>query len=387
MLDRMEVLFADWKVNGYDFGVDGWIDEQFDRALLDLDPRASVGLCAMDRWGATIGEALGWDPFHARFCESRVGMLRAFVKMRIQQVDNPDPILVFIKPEPHKRTKIDEGRYRLISAVSLIDTMVDRCMFGWLQRSVLANVSRTPVLVGWSPYQGGYRLITSRFPGLALCSDKSSWDWTMPGWLLLALKDLLVRLPVGAPAWWLTWVEERWKALFRDAVFGFRSGERIRQPGWGIMKSGCYLTLVLNSLSQCIIHDLACARLGLEPFWTEFFCVGDDVIQRPLPDVQAYLRVLSDLGSKVKEWIISREKEFCGHRMCGTYLVPAYTPKHVFKVITAPTKDLAQLLASYQWAYAMDEGMWNWLTRELVRLAPGLALNRPQALAMLQDLV
>lgn len=381
----MEDLFEPWKGNGYELGEEGWFDREFDRALLDLDPKASVGMCAMSRYGSNIGDALGWDPFEVRYDEHRLRVFREFVRLRFNSVREPDPILVFIKPEPHTRKKIAEGRLRLISAVSLIDTMVDRICFGWLQRAVMSSVGATPALVGWSPYHGGYRFLTSRFRR-ALCVDKSSWDWTVQGWLLKLVRELLKRLLVGAPDWWLTWVDERWEALFKDAVFGFRSGELIRQPGWGVMKSGCYLTLLINSICQAVLHSIACARLGWDPRWLEFFCVGDDTIQREVPDIELYVRTLAELGAIVKEWKVDDELEFCGHRMRNLALVPAYTPKHVFKILHTPTEQLAEMLQAYQWMYAMDDGMWDWITRALVKLAPHYSRHRRVAYSMLQDL-
>lgn len=367
-------------------GQEGWFDEEFRLALQDLDPKASVGFGPLSRLGATIGTALDYDPIRAEFNPSRVALLKDWTRIRMQEPEAPDPILVFVKPEPHSTQKLEEGRYRLISAVGMVDTMVDRVMFGWLQRAVMSNVGRTPVMVGWSPYKGGYRHISLRFAGRrALCIDRKSWDWTVPGWLLKIARHVIAELAVGAPQFWLDWLEKRWIALFRDAVFGFRSGERIQQPGWGVMKSGCYLTILLNSICQVILHFLACSRLGIDPQWELYFCMGDDSVQAVMGMLNEYLDELRGMGSIIKEWTASEDIEFCGHKLGITSVRPVYLHKHMFKIITADRDLLPLLLSAYQCAYAHDQELWIWLTRELTKVAPALVRKRAACLSLLHE--
>nr|QXV86398.1 RNA-dependent RNA polymerase [Solemoviridae sp.] len=371
-LEAVRNVFSPWITDCSEFEGDEWFEEQFSLALKDLDPQASTGLSVMSRYGSSIGDALGWDPVLAEYDPHRVELLKQVTKARARYPAEPDPILVFIKPEPHKSSKLESGRLRLISAVSLVDTMVDRVMYGWLQRAVLGTIGRTPALIGWSPYNGGYRLLTGTFYGQkALCVDKSSWDWTVQGWLILMVRDLIDRLAVGAPNTWREWHRARWRALFCDAVFGFRSGERIKQPGWGVMKSGCYLTILINSVCQVILHELACSRLGIERHWRQFFCVGDDTLQRCIEDLDAYFKELMRLGAVVKDYLESDRLEFCGHVMKELFLAPVYDNKHIFRVLHTPYDRLPDVLEAYQWSYCMDEEMWIWLTKLLRSLAPG----------------
>lgn len=345
-----------------------WFNEQFDLAIEDLDPKSSTGLSSLARYGATIGEALIQDIVTGEYDPNRVRILKEMTFQRLAEPQSPDPILVFVKPEPHTKRKILEERYRIISAVGLVDTMADRIMFGWLQRKAVSTVGSTPVMVGWSPYGGGYRHLTLRFSGRkCLCADRSSWDWTVQGWLLKAIRDLILNLAVGAPESWKTWLHLRWEALFRDAVFGFRSGERVRQPGWGVMKSGCYLTILLNSFGQIVMHAMACRKLGFNPQWSLFFCMGDDTAQAEVPDVERYFEALALMGAVIKESRCEREIEFCGHRMEGLRVVPAYKAKHIFKLRRCTLEVLPLMLQAYQFAYA-DTEFWSWLTSQLGRV-------------------
>nr|UGO57192.1 MAG: hypothetical protein 1 [Riboviria sp.] len=360
---------------------ENWFDEEFDRAVLDLDPKATTGLGPMSYYGCDVGTALGYDPF-VGFDSERVQILRSLVRHRwMTGVRTPDPILVFIKPEPCKDSKVRSGLVRIISAVGLVDTMVDRIQFGWLARISLEQLGRTPSLVGWSPYQGGYRYLSSLFAGeQVMCADRSNWDWTVRGWLLVAVKEVIRGLALDAPKHWHEWLDARWEALFRDAVFGFRSGERIAQPGWGVMKSGCYLTILINSISQVLLHSLVSMRLRQSPDFDYYKVVGDDTVQRVPPNVGRYLDELKSLGVKIKEHTISKTIEFCGHVIRGTYCAPAYRGKHAFKICTASPDTLPALLRAYIHAYAMDDEMWEWLIRLVVEEAPAEHRTRGRCL-------
>lgn len=354
---------------------EGWFEEQFALALQDLDPLSTTGLGPLSLWGADVKTALKRDDVTGEYDPVRVEMLKRFVKMRMQTPDQPDPILVFVKPEPHKVAKIEEGRLRLISAVGIIDTMVDRVMFRWLQQAALSAVGRTPAMIGWSPYYGGYRFLTQRYHRRrTLAADKSCWDWTVQGWLLVLVKDLIKRLAVQHPGWWSEWVDRRWEALFRDAEFGFRDGLRVKQPGWGVMKSGCYLTLLINSVSQAVLHSIATRRLGISANWKYFHCMGDDTLQESIYQLEDYLRELRSLGAIIKVANESDVVQFCGHEMKGLSLIPSYKNKHIFSALHALPQVLPSVLQAYQAAYSMDPTMWKWLTASLMVVAPELHL-------------
>lgn len=376
----MEDLFRDWKTNCENMEFENWFDIEFEEALKDLRPDASTGFGPMARYGADIKTALKWDPMEG-FDPERVETLKGFVRLRLSEPSSPDPILVFIKSEPHKIKKLQEGRARLISAVGLVDTMTDRVMFGWLARKVLSTLGKNPVMIGWSPYQGGFRWLAHLFAGSeVMCIDKSGWDWTVSDWMLWLVRDLLHRLAIDAPSWWHKWLDERWAALFRDAVFGFRSGLRVKQPGWGVMKSGCYLTILINSILQCVLHYIVCLRLGEEPDWRLFKTMGDDTVQKLVRDIVRYLEEMRKLGPLVKDCSVQEDIEFCGHVFNVKGCVPAYVGKHIHYLRTCHPKVLPLVLESYQMAYALDERMWTWLSKNLARVAPARYRRRLECL-------
>lgn len=213
-------------------------------ALSNVDPHASPGDCQLSNFGSTNAQVLGYDS-DGFFNVERVKLLYDLVKFRMVQLlgSEPvaDPIRLFVKREPHKAKKLEEGRLRLISSVSLIDSFVDRILFQRLQMNQIDKVGKTPIMVGWSPAAGGYRMLSAmcvaREDQDYLMIDKTAWDWTVKGWMTKALRDIIINLSPGAPDWWIRIVKNRFKLLFRNPIFSFGDGSRAKQqvPGLSLI--------------------------------------------------------------------------------------------------------------------------------------------------------
>nr|UNZ11822.1 putative RNA-dependent RNA polymerase [Tartas insect-associated virus] len=333
-----------------------YFNEEFAKGLTEIDMRSSPGNCSLSAYGTTNGQILGWDG--EKFDEGRVELLKQTVWYRFVQLLNGetscDTINVFVKPEPHSEQKAKENRWRLISAVSLVDTMIDRILFGWLGRVSLETVGLTPCLVGWTPLYGGWKELARLYQGNSvLCLDKSAWDWTVPGWLVLLWLRFILEITAGASDWWKSLICFRFRMLFKEAVFRFSDGTIVFQCGLGIMKSGCFLTLILNSLGQSFVHYLANIRLGRAPKVGQPRSVGDDTVQKEPEDVESYVKEIQKMGFVVKgvdpqDWV-----EFCGFGMTIETCVPLYWKKHLFKLQFA--SDLGGVLRAYQVIYANVE--------------------------------
>lgn len=314
----------------------------------------------MDRYGATIGIALGHRMvgLEAEFDPERVEILKRLVYDRLVRPDESDPLNVFIKQEPHKHAKLVEGRYRLIQAVSLVDTMVDRILYGDLCRKVLSTVGETPVLIGWSPLRGGYHYLIEKFRGVNTRGlDKTAWDWTVSEWVLEATYEVLMQLQHGASDSYKAIARKRWENLFRDARLKFKDGTEVRQPGWGVMKSGCYLTIVINSIGQMIYHALALRRLGMHPRSKRFVVIGDDVTIEDFPEFEEYESIIKHYGAILKPSKPVPHVEFAGfvstiedgEEKCW----PEYWAKHLY-VMTHTQKDPVSALFPYSVLYAKE---------------------------------
>lgn len=284
----------------------------------------------MSRYGPTIGEALKHDGLKPD--PERVRIFKAIVRDRIEEYlqgkEVSDPLKTFVKPEPHKEKKLSEGRYRLIMAVSMEDTMIDRMLYGGFYERAVDTFTETPCKVGYNPVFGGYRYIAGLFSGRkVLMCDKKAWDMSVRKWLTDFWEQFIMDLLPRAPAWWVTLHKMRFKSLFGpDTLFKFTDGSLATQRRWGVMKSGCYLTLLLNSVGQRVLQVLACLRLGL-PIGT-MACVGDDTVEDVPEDLEAYLLEIAALGAVVKEFAVSESIEFCGFKISHTAAVPKYEDKH-----------------------------------------------------------
>lgn len=346
----------------------------FDQALEELNMASSVGKCQMDRFGATIGVALGYDPI--RGCDAeRVEFLYHLVSSRLdslrQGLLEADPINLFVKQEPHKESKISDGRYRLISAVSLVDTMIDRMLFGHIRQDAWQD---SPVLVGWTPRQGGFRWLWQRLEGASrLEIDKKAWDWSMQPWVVSAALEVLKQLSLHATDEWNRLAAARFELLFEKARFEAQ-GMAFQQGEAGIMKSGCFLTIFVNSLCQLLLHHVAVRRVNLHKLIEAPYCMGDDTIQRCWADeeqVSRYAASLDAVGCKVGECNLIPKGEsftFCGFRVTENDIRPAYRAKHCFVLQHLEDSVAVETLDSYQQDYVFEPHMFGHVVDGLLEI-------------------
>lgn len=335
----------------------------------------------MTTLGTTNGEILGFDGIN--YDPDRIRIVRDIVRARFNLLLNDEPVAdnikVFVKQEPHKMSKIKEGRLRLISAVSLIDTFIDRIIWGWMARACLDNVGWTPCMVGWSPVRGGWRPFTELYANKpVLCLDKTMWDWTMQEWLVHAFSAFVENLAIGAPDWMKEMMRLRLKLLFKDCVFEFEDQTIVPQQGIGIMKSGCFLTIILNSVCQSMLHYVANQRLGLDPALNEPRVMGDDTVQHAVPRLDEYVKHLESLGAQIKGVKIQNWVEFAGFAFDGNACWPAYWQKHLFNLSHSP--NLEETLLSYQYLWVLEPVMYAFVTRVAREVGPDALLPKMIAL-------
>lgn len=332
-----------------------------------VEMRASPGWPYKRQYG-TNKELFGWDGFAAQ--EDRLGMVKTAAINRLRQLlEKPlaDPIYLFVKPEPHKIKKKKLGAWRLISGVGLIDTLIDRALYGHLLDCLTAKYREVPSKGGWAPQRGGYVLIQRSFVN-PMAIDKSAWDWTVQEWMVEVLREVLPRLIYGVTDEWRTLLTNRFLALYSLAVFKPQCGCEFSQLVTGIQKSGCLGTLAFNSIWQYACHVLALRRGKLtDP--GNFFCLGDDTIQESFDSPMAtevYMRELARTGCTVKEADFGWPTTFAGHKIAREDVdcacEPAYTSKHLYGLRYMSEEVRAETLVSYQQLYALKPVM-----RELVQ--------------------
>lgn len=241
----------------------------------------------------------------------------------------PDHIRLFVKLEPHKLKKLDEGRYRLISSVSVIDQLVDHMLFDELNNKMVDNYAEIPAKVGWSFTKGGWMQMPKE-KWVAL--DKSAWDWTVRPWMLemcLHFRDMMYVGSRGADyELWRELAERRYKELYDSPTFITSGGAVLRQLSKGVQKSGCVNTIADNSLMQVLLHLRCCFETNQKPEW--LLVMGDDTLQRPQQDMSRYLECMGQY-CLVKAPVLANE--FAGLRFLGERVEPLYKGKHAFTIL------------------------------------------------------
>lgn len=348
--------------------------------MQELDWDSTPGCCYLKYLGSTNKEIFKWNGIEVdrQRCELVKGAVRARFTDLLHDIPHADPLNVFIKREPHKLSKWDEGKFRLISGVSLIDTMIDRVLFGWLLRVALSTVLETPCMLGWAPTRGGWRYLAAKFNNKPVtCMDKSAFDWTVTPWMIESAEQFLHELPVNAPEWWHKMVAHRFRLLYKDCVYQFPDETQVQQEFWGIQKSGCLLTLILNSYWQTLLHCYASIALGFDPFVDHPITMGDDTLQvwrRTGIELGRYAQVISEVGPNIKSAVVQHWIEFAGFIVVGNSCVPAYWKKHLFNLLYA--SDPVQTLQQYQVLYSHSDEMFKFLENALTKISPRYIYTR-----------
>lgn len=318
--------------------------DHFDRVIEELDFDSSPGFPYL--YEHTNNRSF-FGVKEGKIDEARREAVYEMVLRRLEERDS-DPIRLFIKPEPHKKGKLEAGKYRLISSVSVIDQIIDQMVFGDQNENFLNSYHFHPVKVGWGWMKGGWREVPRS--GMMAC-DKSSWDWTVFAWLIeLELRVRTALIVSEKKEQWLDLARWRYKKLFFDNVFVTSGGLvfRVKQPG--LMKSGCVNTIVSNSLMQLVLHVRVSMELGkpIQSLWA----MGDDTIQVAVAWSEDYVNRLG-MYCILKE--TNRCSEFAGFRWSGKYVEPLYRGKHAYQILHVKQKDFEVFALSYNLLYWRSE--------------------------------
>lgn len=256
-----------------------------------------------------------------------------------------DPSRFFVKQEPHKVEKLDDGRIRLIFSLAVIDQIIDICLFG---PSIEARVKahRTlPTKVGMSFYNGGidrmFRYMQDNGKKEYASTDFKFWDWSVA--MILYLVDLRFRRRmcnnVNSPHYedWLNLATARNNATMQGEVIT-SDGRLYRQLVAGIVRSGGLRTIDMNSF--CMVFLRACFEVENYPndVKLRLVAMGDDTDQHfPRRDHLLFSEWchLHGYNLKVSDELVKLiDTEFCSHtfKQVGQHIVPCPTNwnKHAY---------------------------------------------------------
>lgn len=219
-------------------------------------------------------------------------------------------IRLFQKREVHSATKLAEGRFRLISSVSLLDQLVDAYLLNPVIQAEAKLWRELPSAVGWGHKQHctTHRALLDSFAALVMESDtwlllcdKSYWDWCYREWMHYFNAWVYCYI-YGDPV--ITkMVLHRYRAMAR-VVFYLSSGRVVTPAEYavlGIQKSGFCGTIADNSRVQWLLHVMYLVRHGASLWDAAIRALGDDTAELFKFDPADYKAFLESFGLVVKQ--------------------------------------------------------------------------------------
>lgn len=212
-----------------------------------------------------------------------------------------DAVRVFVKQEPHKRAKIETGRYRLIWSISLISQLLQRVILLKQTKVEIANWWKTQSCPGMGSTDADFEVIwlkvqnLMRLSGHAIDSDVVGWDLSVKRWLrILELYTMILvfRAIPGTDLFTLIWV------VYILAIFGLpmtTDGVIFMLDVFGIVHSGQFKTSQGNSLMR---QNLAWLR------GYHVMAMGDDSIEEDDQGIERFVLFYKSLGFNVEATLI-----------------------------------------------------------------------------------
>jgi hypothetical protein len=216
-----------------------------------------------------------------------------------------DPVRVFVKNEPHSRSKLDEGRVRLIMSVSLIDKMIEMLISRHVCKLEILNWETIPSKPGIGfTHQNNmsvYRDVVDSGCDMSY-ADISGWDWGVKQWQILDEAESLINLCQNPSSDWCKIVRSK-AILESESIYQFSDGLMVMPTFKGIVNSGKLRTSRGNSWMRVRIANLIGAN--------KVIAAGDDSVEQTVPDaITKYLKY----GVRCKDYQpVIDTFEFCSH--------------------------------------------------------------------------
>lgn len=241
-----------------------------------------------------------------------------------------DPVRLFVKNEPHKVEKAVEGRWRLISSVSVVDELVERLLFSAQNDLEILSWVRCPSKPGMGltldeQTRALYASIEDRLDS-AMENDVSGWDFSVRSFLLEMEAEARIQLASAAPdSSFARIVRNRIYCLSRS-VFALSDGTLVMQTVPGMVKSGSYITSSSNSRMRYMLARLIGARWAMT--------MGDDCVE---DYVEGARERYAHFGFRLKSLTrcVNRTFEFCSHKFDGKVAVPLNHVKGAFRLLSS----------------------------------------------------
>nr|UHS71705.1 MAG: polyprotein P2ab [Sobemovirus sp.] len=257
-----------------------------------------------------------------------------------------DPVRLFVKMEPHSIRKVEEGRFRLISSISIVDQIVERLIFGPQNQLEITRWRSIPSKPGMGLSQRDQAKCIwdelNKFHSRASAceADISGFDWSVQDWELWA--DWFMRCELGRFGEKLKRLSRARVYCLMNSTFQLSNGVLLEQQLPGLMKSGSYCTSSSNSR----IRNLMAELIGAE--WC--IAMGDDSVEAYVED--AALKYYA-LGHSCKDYIpcavesdgALKSVNFCSHEIDRNRFWLTSWPKTLYRYLCSQHCDFDDLSA------------------------------------------
>lgn len=270
--------------------------------------------------------------------------------LHLVSINCADPIRLFVKNEPHTIEKIQQGRFRLISSVSIVDEIIERLLCGAQNEAEIDQWLTCPSKpgLGLSKDEQTNELFESVRQDLDLGdgkkSDVSGWDFNFKGWLFILDYKRRVRLAQDSPfkGTWSRLLAARFVCL-KWSVFITSDGVVFTQTKPGIMKSGSYLTSSTNSAARVGLAFMLGARKAM--------AMGDDCLEFNPASLDSLKEEYRRYGFRVKDMERCLDSfEFCSTEFRNGSAIPLNFWKGTYRLVSKPPSalELYQYLQEYR---------------------------------------
>jgi len=265
--------------------------------------------------------------------------------MSLVEQDLCDPVKIFIKDEPHTLEKVQQGRFRIICGVSLVDNVIARLLCSLQNNTEILNWKSLPVKPGMGLHDEGLQSLyetacdISNFNQHPLVeTDVSGWDWTFQQRDFD--NDLQRRLALNNSAGTVfeKIITSHFHCMARK-VFMLSDGSAYEQVHPGVMPSGWYNTSSTNSSARIIDHLAVCNALGISS--NGAMSMGDDCAETftPMLDPEKIRSAYMKRGKRIKNIALSTPSDFtfCSQQFVGEIAYPINIAKQLYQLLSYKT--------------------------------------------------
>lgn len=333
--------------------------ENFEVTIRSLNFKASPGYPYTAEY-PSIGEWLGFDGFS--FDAYQVERLWYDVNLIIQG-DTEMILKGFIKMEPHKKAKIQAGRWRVIMGFPLNYQVLWKMVFDYGNRAMLQASYDIPTQFGLRLMGGDWKLYRKQWVhlGMNAGTDISAFDWCVTLRKMRRVYELRRRLAKGPHVGeWFKLASRLLDELFCNVKVLFPNGE-IWQIVWpAVQKSGSPNTIADNSVLRLYEAVVVALTNGLSVYPLPR-TVGDDALEK-IDLSEDMVRILQEAyrrrGWRLKQVVSG--VDFVGHTFTTHGPMPNYVGKHLWRFVHMPSEVLPEYLEGMARLYCHSPHYWVW---------------------------